>query len=62
MIRYEYKCGYCEQITEIQAPIGQATDTVHCEVCRGTAERIISLNDMPWKTPTATNNGKGEWK
>lgn len=39
---YEYRCGQCGEITSTVARISEATRTLPCAHCRGTAERIVS--------------------
>ena len=39
---YEYRCGSCGEITAVVARISEATDTVRCAYCDGTAQRIVS--------------------
>ena len=42
MPTYEFKCGACGKIRELELPITSNQQWTNCKLCNGVAQRIIS--------------------
>jgi putative FmdB family regulatory protein len=44
MVTYQYLCSNCNELTEIERPMGTAPRTTTCQNCDSEARKIICTN------------------
>jgi len=61
MTLYTYCCYKCGITIEQMKPMGTATDTIKCDKCKGSADRVYGINiSVPKPThPSRKGRGKG---